>query len=545
MSERVAVLGGGIGGLTAAQELAERGLSVTVYEANDRLGGKARSVSVPGSGDPPLPGEHGFRFFPGYYRHVTDTMARIPDGSGRTVEDHLVTTERTLIARMHGDERVEDTGTPSSVREWLDRFQPGSNDIPPGETAFFAERLLELLTSCERRRNEQLDGVTWWEYIEADRMSDAYRTQLAEATQSLVALQPRRASARTVGLIYFQLLRGQLDPRLDAERILDGPTSEVWIDPWRSYLESLGVELVTGAAVTGFEVDGGRISSVHVDHGGDHERVTADRYVAAVPVEVMAELADAELRRAAPSLRGLDHLDTAWMNGMQFYLREDLPLVEGHQLFLDSPWAITAISQAQFWDTDLRERGDGDVEGVLSAIVSDWTEPGVVHGKPARECTPEEIREEVWAQLTAHLNRDGRERLTGDLVVDWFLDPELTETEDGVENGAPLLINTVDSYGHRPPADPEVPNLYLAADHVRTHSDLASMEAANEAGRRAANAVVDDADLGALHADVWELPEPSVFEPLKAQDRLNYRLGLPHPGRARTQVSGALRDLLA
>ena len=25
-----------------------------------------------------LPGEHGFRFFPAYYRHVTDTMARIP-----------------------------------------------------------------------------------------------------------------------------------------------------------------------------------------------------------------------------------------------------------------------------------------------------------------------------------------------------------------------------------------------------------------------------------------------------------------------------------
>jgi uncharacterized protein with NAD-binding domain and iron-sulfur cluster len=78
----VAILGGGVAGLSAAQELAERGFSVTVYERNDRFGGKARSMPVPGTDDsgPPLPGEHGFRFFPGFYRHVTDTMKRIPYG---------------------------------------------------------------------------------------------------------------------------------------------------------------------------------------------------------------------------------------------------------------------------------------------------------------------------------------------------------------------------------------------------------------------------------------------------------------------------------
>ncbi len=61
---RVAVLGGGVAGLSAAQELAERGYRVTVYERNRALGGKARSMDVPGTargGRRPLPGEHGFR----------------------------------------------------------------------------------------------------------------------------------------------------------------------------------------------------------------------------------------------------------------------------------------------------------------------------------------------------------------------------------------------------------------------------------------------------------------------------------------------------
>ena len=67
-------------GLTAAHELAERGFKVTVYEPT-ALGGKARSIGVPGTasgGRRRLPGEHGFRFFPGFYHHVPDSMRRIP-----------------------------------------------------------------------------------------------------------------------------------------------------------------------------------------------------------------------------------------------------------------------------------------------------------------------------------------------------------------------------------------------------------------------------------------------------------------------------------
>src|SRR5687768_8159883 len=63
---RVAVLGGGMAGLAAAHELAERGFDVTVYERK-ALGGKARSIPVAGTGKGgrrDLPGEHGFRFFP-------------------------------------------------------------------------------------------------------------------------------------------------------------------------------------------------------------------------------------------------------------------------------------------------------------------------------------------------------------------------------------------------------------------------------------------------------------------------------------------------
>ena len=78
MKKKVIILGGGVAGMSAAHELVERGYEVHVYEKQPvYVGGKARSVDVPDSaqnGLKPLPGEHGFRFFPGFYKHITETM---------------------------------------------------------------------------------------------------------------------------------------------------------------------------------------------------------------------------------------------------------------------------------------------------------------------------------------------------------------------------------------------------------------------------------------------------------------------------------------
>ncbi|AFZ72738.1 hydroxysqualene dehydroxylase [Natronobacterium gregoryi] len=540
----VAVVGGGIGGLTAAHELAERGFDVTVLEANDRFGGKARSMpATPETETPPLHGEHGFRFFPAFYRHVIDTMERIPDGDD-TVADNLVETDATLIASVDGPGQIADTRTPDSLRGWLEAIRPAfAEDLPADDVRFLLERLLYLLTACEARREEELDDISWWSFIDADNRSPEFRDRLAYATQALVALRPQAGSARTIGTIYLQLLFGQLDPTRPTEHVLNAPTSVAWIAPWLDYLERLGTDLRSNAPVRRLEFDGRRITGVVL---ADGETVSAEEYVLAVPVEVAPTLVTPELARAAPELGRIERLETAWMNGIQFYLTEDVELTRGHQVYTDSPWALTSISQRQFWpddEYDVGERGPDAVEGVLSVIASDWETPGIVYRKPARECTREEITTEIWTQLKAHLNVTGT-TLSDDLLVDWFLDPAIVETEEGVGNQSPLLINTVGSLRNRPPADVDVANLTLAADYVRTNSDLASMESANEAGRRAANAVLEcHASSSYAPAEVWELSEPTAFEPFKRQDRIRYRLGLPHPAEVTQSVRSLTRRL--
>uniref|UniRef100_UPI0025BA3D1F FAD-dependent oxidoreductase n=1 Tax=Halovivax sp. TaxID=1935978 RepID=UPI0025BA3D1F len=142
----VVVIGGGIGGLSAAHELAERGVDVTVVEANDRFGGKARSMPIADEADS-LHGEHGFRFFPAFYRHVVDTMARIPDGGG-TVADNLVETEATLVASADRPDLLAETRTPDTLGGWLGALRPAfADELPPADVRFLLERLFYLLTA--------------------------------------------------------------------------------------------------------------------------------------------------------------------------------------------------------------------------------------------------------------------------------------------------------------------------------------------------------------------------------------------------------------
>ncbi|MEV0828274.1 hypothetical protein [Nonomuraea rubra] len=103
--------------------------------------------------------------------------------------------------------------------------------------------------------------------------------------------------------------------------------------------------------------------------------------------------------------------------------------------------------------------------------------------------------------------------------------PEGTAAVAGDE---PLLINTPGSWAGRPAATTRVPNLFLAAGYVRNSINLATMEGGNEAGRMAANAVLDAAGSSAARARLFELYVPREFRLLHDTDDARYLLGLPN-----------------
>jgi len=259
--------------------------------------------------------------------------------------------------------------------------------------------------------------------------------------------------------------------------------------------------------------------------------VTADYYLAAFPVEVAQTLFTAPILNAAASLRGIPDLRKEWMSGLQFYLGRDVRCCAGHIICADSPWAVTCISQPQFWDgVDMSKFGDGSIQGLISIDISDWNTPGSkTTTKTAQQCTSaQEVANEAWAQLVDHLIATNDPLMSGD-QKDWFLDPAITFPMMA-ENSEPLLVNTIDSWKKRPRATTEISNLFLASDYVQTNTDLATMEGANEAGRHAVNGILTASGSTAPLCEIWEFKEPDAFKPLKAIDETLFNLGLPHLG---------------
>jgi hypothetical protein len=142
------------------------------------------------------------------------------------------------------------------------------------------------------------------------------------------------------------------------------------------------------------------------------------------------------------------------------------------------------------------------------------------------ELSAEEIKNEVWAQMRDHLVDGDRKLLDQSSPRSWFLDPDIVfPNPTSTTNLEPLLINTVGSWQDRPDAVTAIDNLFLAGDYVRTNTDLATMEAANESGRRAANGILDRCGSHEPRCDVWALHEPALFAPIRQLDRLRYRHG--------------------
>jgi len=539
VNPKVIILGGGIAGLSAAHELVERGFNVEVHELLPIPGGKARSFPVPKSGTDgrkDLPGEHGFRFFPRFYRHITHTMARIPYGPTRTVADNLVDTTRCQLNR-YGRHPVDliarSPRTITDVRVMLDdlgRFLGGDLDLTHDDLRFFGSKVWQIVTSCRERRNEEYEKVGWWEFIGAEPRSPAYQKLLGHGiTRSLVAAKARTASTKTIGDIFVQLLFDIVTPGPSTDRVLNGPTNDVWIDPWRRYLESQGVVYHNDSKAVAVSFDGQRIRSATVERGGTRVTIDGDYFVFALPVEDVIDLITPEMVKADPALGSLFTLDdiTEWMNGIQIYLKEDVSFARGHNILIDTPWALTSISQAQFWNPlSLSGYGDGTVKGIISVDISEWGEPGLF-GKAARDCTPEEIKTEVWEQLKKSVNYGDVATLRDDQLHSWSLDPSLRHEAGTIANEEPLLVNLVDTWKLRPDAVSRIPNLFLASDYVRTHTDLATMEAANEAARRAVNGILDAESAAAARCGVWQLHEPEIFAPWRELDFIRYSQGLP------------------
>ena len=572
----VAVLGAGIAGLTAAHELAERGFVVTVYEARQdernglgpepagtyppvKLGGLAASqYSTVGThdgsqaelrpfpdrrGQPRAPGravagEHGFRFFPAFYLHIWDLFQRIPvyqqtqtagdtacwAPTPRTVYDNVRRVVTKGVTVDGEPSLVFPSELPRSPAEFLGILKElAILGFTPSDIATYLGRLVSYLTTSPLRRAKELQNLSAYDYLVGhdsktgiNQFSYTPRcdAMLRQMPRILVALDSQWGDARTNLSTYLQLYLNMDRRDNKADGVLNGPTTESWLDHWYRHLVALGVRFVHNAAT---RLDPPAFDPTQPPHlrpraqitFTDGTRVTPDYTVVAVDAPE-AEYITTALRAAGTggTVARLDGFTTIppppdgplqpnttrpqgrrdpysmdelglvpWdrfqtLCGIQYYFDTEFQLLRGHLLLTGTEWALSSINQTGLWEKRPILDRAGRIS-VLSVDIGDFNTPSshlvdeFGRGKAARDCTADEIAAEVWRQIISALTSDAGS--VGEEIMPWpvwyALDRGLTmATGPGqghgrvVRNESPYLVPIVGDWTNRPSTDPWNPH---------------------------------------------------------------------------------------
>jgi outer membrane protein OmpA-like peptidoglycan-associated protein len=464
-------------------------------------------ITTVGLEDWVLPGEHGFRFFPSYYRHLTDTMSRTPtyDREGRQdggrVLDKLRPTPASVMLKS-GQAPTPPPGTDMSALQLLRMAITafGADAYDPRDFLQLGLRITRYLATCPDRRRA-LEALSWWAYLMGYcpktgcylyRYSDAFSIDATASGRVLAAFDWRYGDARTNGSTWIQLM----EPLPDAagqrfDGTLDAPTSEAWFDHWRRYLDERGVRFIS-ASLERLERerhDGHDTVVPWIRRPGQNHveplppRTRRPRYVVVATDAPTAERVSAPLPQVGvpkglvgytteydgkrrdpyrePGLGKNDRFQT--LSGVQYFFDQSFAIAT-HAYSLDAPWSLTSLSMQRAWSKLPISDKDG-FAGLLSVDIGDFRVPAGPNQITAWDSSKERLGEEVWLQLSNDLRTDAALPLRLPRPRWFHVDDNLEFGDrDGktgviVRNATPYLVPITADWERRPGSEPFDPNV--------------------------------------------------------------------------------------
>ena len=248
----VGIIGGGLAGLSAALELAERGAKVTLFEAAPHWGGKLGGWSSSFEGRS-VPIEHGFHGFFSQYYNLNDTLDRLE------VTRSLVPVMTYPLAFRHGATEVFGRGKPLFPLNLLSLYLRSKN-LHLSSLRRAGERMTDLLTYHPQKTFEKFDQMSFAEYCANASMDPALANAFLIPFAKTTLNHPTRVSAAyALRFMHFYFIG---NPEGLSYRISPEGSFQGIIEPWVERLRSLGVFLRAQSRVARLEIEGGKVKKV-------------------------------------------------------------------------------------------------------------------------------------------------------------------------------------------------------------------------------------------------------------------------------------------
>lgn len=482
-ARHVVVVGGGIAGLTAALGLAEQGVTVTLLEREEALGGRVRSWPVDlGDGSPDARMSRGFHaFFRQYYnlravlRRADPTLERL-----RPLDDY------PLVRAGGGADSFADIPRtpPLNLAAFVARSP--SFDLA-GLRGVDVEAALGLLDVDFPDTYAELDGVSAAEVLDRLHFPEEARHLALEVFARSFFADPREFSGAELVAMFHLYFVGSAEGLLfDVPR--DDYDATLWA-PLGRHLHGLGVEVVTGREVRSVtDVEGG-LTVLHGVPGTDEQAwLPADAVVLALdPVALRNVVA------ASPGLGGDEGAGAAWRDAVgavrsapsfavwRLWLSGQ---VEAHRPpFLGTSGYgpvdnVSVLERFEDHATRWHERTGGSVVELHAYALPDGTDEA-----------------ELRTRMRAELSRLYPETAALDVVhEEWLVQRD-------------CVLVGLEPWASRPGVATPDPRLVLAGDAVRCDLPVALMERAATTGWLAADRLLTG--WGLPGHGVWSVPTRS------------------------------------
>lgn len=442
-----AVIGGGLAGLSAAASLCELGFRVRLFEARQRLGGRAGSFQDGQQGEPI---DHCQHVGMGCCTNLADFCRRLGLQS-------LFRRDRLLHFFSPDGRRCDFRASrwlPAPLH--LASALWGLKFLSAGERIGIAR----ALTALARTPSRECDSQTVGEWLERRRQSPRQvRRFWAVVLVSALGESLDRASLAAARKVFVD---GFLSHR-DAYAI-DVPTvslGELYGERMAGQLEKMGVELRTGEPVTALIASSPDSSPWRIEalELADAQRHSYDYYVSAVPwrrLERLFEAQGADLADRFPALEAARRIDAAPITGVHMWFDRQ---------FTDLPHAVLVDRLSQWVFQRPAQASDSGGASYLQVVIS--------ASRDLAGRSREQIIEEVLGDLATVFPKAADARLLRFRIV---------TQRDAVFSVRPGLDAI------RPSAETPLANLALAGDWINTGWP-STMEGAVRSGRMAAEAI--------------------------------------------------------
>ena len=487
----VVVVGGGVGGISAAIELAERGLSVTVLERAGALGGKVRGWRDKDG----YSLEHGLHGWWLDYGNFRDLLERVGAKTNLTapVGPFTIVHRNGIVDRLTFSDRSSPFHVLGALRGlksvgWRGKFSA----IRAG---------LKIVAFESDNEYGELDCIDFHTWMKSAGVSAKAIQAVFEPTIRSNLFLPIEQTSAAAGI---NAIKGALYTR-NSWRFswLRGNTNDYLWRPLAAHLMNLGGRIDLGVRVTGLELDTNRVNTVLCcKKGSSEKKVRADYVILSVDIESCKAI----IRRSLGHIsffNDIFNLSTTDVLVTRTWFKSNVHLEYPHAMLLGFRIVDSFIDVSRF-QREMRNFDTLVIE-TQSYLAQSWMD--------ASENT---IRDLVL--------RDLRDALPELKDIPFFKSVVIRHPGQFAAFG--LGCDTF-----RPTPCTPITNLYMAGDWIRTPERLMFMENAVVSARRAASAILQS-----------EIQETVPIVPLRQPDATV--LAIQKFGRSVRKAKQRLRHII-